>query len=78
MQLVDHNHFILGHLKLPYIPSYDIRPLVTMREKSIFLKKAVEDNYVLFFEHDSVNECCTLQHTEKGVRLQEAFSFKEF
>jgi hypothetical protein len=31
----------------------------------------------LFLEHDSVNECCTLQMTEKGVRLKDTFKFEE-
>ncbi|MAW64904.1 MAG: MBL fold metallo-hydrolase [Flavobacteriales bacterium] len=67
----------VGHLKLPYIPSYDIRPLVTMREKSIFLEKAVKDNYVLFFEHDAYNECCTLKFGEKGIRVDSKFKLNE-
>ena len=36
-----------------------------------------DNDYVLFFEHDSINECCTLKHTEKGVRLKESFSFDQ-
>ena len=67
----------MSHLKLPYIPSYDIRPLVTMREKSIFLEKAVKDNYVLFFEHDAYNECCTLKLGEKGTRVNTTFRLSD-
>jgi len=26
---------------------------------------------VLFFEHDNVNQCATLERTEKGVKLKE-------
>jgi len=68
----------LGHLKLPYIPSYDVRPLVTMQEKSLFMEKAVQENYVLFFEHDAYNECCTLKSCEKGPKLDAAFKLNEF
>ena len=46
-------------------------------EKDKFLRRAVEEEFVLFLEHDSVNECCTLQMTEKGVRLKETFRFEE-
>ena len=67
----------IGHIPLPYVMGYDTRPLLTLNEKAKFLNRAADENFVLFFEHDSVNECCTLQHTEKGVRLQDAFSFKE-
>lgn len=66
-----------GHVPLPYVMGYDTRPLITMTEKKNFLNKASTENYVLFLEHDSVNECCTLIQTEKGVRLNEKFSFNE-
>lgn len=64
-----------GHIPLPYVMGYDTRPLLTMTEKEIFLNTAANEEFVLFLEHDSVNECCTLQHTEKGVRLGESYSF---
>ncbi len=57
-----------GHLPLPYVMGYDTRPLITMTEKEVFLQEALEKNYILFFEHDPVNECCTLKQTERGVR----------
>lgn len=66
-----------GHIPLPYVMGYDTRPLITMEEKKNFLDKASAENYVLFLEHDSVNECCTLNQTEKGVRLNEQFSFND-
>lgn len=67
----------VGHIPLPYVMGYDTRPLITMDEKAKFLNEAADKEYVLFFEHDSVNECCTVQHTEKGVRLKETFKFNE-
>jgi glyoxylase-like metal-dependent hydrolase (beta-lactamase superfamily II) len=63
----------VGHLPLPYVMAYDMFPLQTLTEKKEFLNEAVAKNYVLFLEHDPVNECCTLQQTEKGVRLGETF-----
>ncbi len=65
----------VGHIPLPYVMGYDTRPLITLAEKRTFLDTAATENFVLFLEHDSVNECCTLQHTEKGVRLAETFAF---
>jgi glyoxylase-like metal-dependent hydrolase (beta-lactamase superfamily II) len=65
----------VGHIPLPYVMGYDTRPLITLEEKGAFLDTAATQNFVLFLEHDSVNECCTLQHTEKGVRLAETFAF---
>ena len=67
----------IGHIPLPYVMGYDTRPLLTLNEKAKFLNRAADENFVLFFEHDSINECCTLKHTEKGVRLKESFSFDQ-
>ncbi len=68
----------VGHISLPYIASYDTRPLLTLSEKEKFLNLAADEDFILFFEHDSVNECCTVQHTEKGVRLKETFALNEY
>lgn len=65
----------VGHIPLPYVMGYDTRPLITLGEKAKFLNDAASKEYVLFLEHDSVNECCTLQETDKGIRLKETFSF---
>nr|WP_294796226.1 MBL fold metallo-hydrolase [uncultured Mucilaginibacter sp.] len=59
----------VGHIPLPYIMGYDMSPLKTLQEKKSILNEAVANNYILYFEHDSVNECCTLKNTEKGIRL---------
>lgn len=67
----------VGHIPLPYVMGYDTRPLLTLKEKEEFLNEAADHNYVLFLEHDSVNECCTVKHTEKGVRLDRTFPLKE-
>jgi glyoxylase-like metal-dependent hydrolase (beta-lactamase superfamily II) len=67
----------VGHIPVPYVMGYDTRPLLTMDEKSIFLEKAAQENYHLIFEHDAHNEICTLQSTEKGVRLNEIYTFND-
>jgi len=67
----------VGHIPLPYVMGYDTRPLLTMDEKAKFLNEAADKNYVLFLEHDATNELCTVKHTEKGVRLDETFNFRE-
>ena len=63
----------VGHIPLPYLMAYDMFPLKTLTEKKTILAEAVERKYILYLEHDPVNECCTLQETEKGVRLRETF-----
>jgi len=67
----------VGHLPLPYIMAYDTRPLLSMTEKEEFLNEAADRNYILFFEHDPVNECCTVMRTDKGVRVDKTFSLSE-
>jgi glyoxylase-like metal-dependent hydrolase (beta-lactamase superfamily II) len=67
----------VGHIPLPYVMGYDTRPLQTLVEKERFLQEAVEKQYVLFLEHDSVNQCCTLANTERGIRLDSTFSLAD-
>lgn len=63
-----------GHIPLPYVMAYDMFPLISLQEKKGFLEEAVANNYILFFEHDPLHECCTLQRTEKGIRPDRFFS----
>lgn len=65
----------VGHIPLPYVMGYDTRPLLTLSEKEKFLHTATTENYILFLEHDSANECCSLQMTDKGVRLDQTYRF---
>ena len=67
----------VGHIPLPYVMGYDTRPLITLKEKEKFLVNAEENDFVLFLEHDPVNQCATLQATEKGIRLDQTFDFNE-
>ena len=67
----------VGHIPLPYVMGYDTRPLLTIDEKKLFLNKAADEDYLLFLEHDAYNELCTVQHTEKGVRLKNTYKFNE-
>ena len=66
-----------GHIPMPYVMAYDMFPLTTLIEKKAFLEEAVDNNYVLFFEHDPVYECCTLKRTEKGIRPDRFFKLEE-
>ncbi|WDT68230.1 MBL fold metallo-hydrolase [Cloacibacterium sp. TD35] len=66
-----------GHIPQVYVMGYDTRPLLTMEEKGKFLKQCVENEYLLFFEHDAHHELASLKMTEKGVKLDETFSFNE-
>ena len=66
-----------GHIPIPYVMAYDMFPLTTLNEKKSFLKEAVEGDYILFFEHDPVNECCNLQQTDRGIRAKDFLKLSE-
>ncbi len=66
----------VGHIPLPYVMGYDTRPLLTLAEKELFLNNAAKNEYLLFLEHDAHNELCTLEETEKGVRLKNIHTFE--
>lgn len=64
-----------GHIRLPFVMAYDVRPLQTLVEKKDFLTKAADNNHVLFFEHDRSIECARVFKSEKGgIALSETFS----
>ncbi len=67
----------VGHIPLPYVMAYDMFPLTTLQEKQSFWSEAAAGNYVLYLEHDPVNECCVLQVTEKGIRHKDTFTLTE-
>jgi len=66
-----------AHLPIPYVMAYDMFPLTSLSEKKVFLEEALAGDYVLFFEHDPIHECCSLQKTEKGIRVKEFFKLKD-
>lgn len=68
----------IGHIPLPYVMGYDTRPLQTLTEKSYFLEFAYNNDFVLFLQHDSINECCKLKKTEKGIRLDSVHKLVDF
>jgi glyoxylase-like metal-dependent hydrolase (beta-lactamase superfamily II) len=63
----------VAHIPLPYVMAYDMFPLTTLQEKESFLNEALQNNYILYLEHDPSIECCTLQQTEKGIRVKDTF-----
>ena len=67
----------VGHIPIPYVMAYDMFPLTTLQEKKAFLQEALQNNFILFFEHDHLNECCTLSMTEKGIRTKDTFKLEE-
>jgi glyoxylase-like metal-dependent hydrolase (beta-lactamase superfamily II) len=65
------------HLPMAWVMAYDMFPMTTLSEKRSFLEEAVDNDWVLFFEHDPIHQCCTLQRTEKGIRMKEHFPLSD-
>jgi glyoxylase-like metal-dependent hydrolase (beta-lactamase superfamily II) len=70
-----------SHIRLPFIMAYDHHPLVTLEEKEVLLAQALEEDWVLVFDHDPYTPACTLLE-DKGrvvpgdaVCLNAAISF---
>ncbi len=67
-----------AHIPTPYVMAYDMFPLTTMMEKKAFVKEAFENDYLLFFQHDPLIECCNLQKTERGIKENDKGKLEEF
>lgn len=67
----------VGHIPLAYIMGYDTRPLLTLDEKAKFLNEAADNEYIIFLQHDPIHECCTVERTERGIRLKHTFPLSE-
>ncbi len=65
------------HIPAHYIMSFDVRPLVSMKEKEIFMQEAYENGYILFFEHDLYHECCMLELSKRGIRAGKTLTIEE-
>ena len=67
-----------GHIPIPYLMGYDVRPLTTMVEKSAILKDCFENDSLLFLQHDPYNELISLKNTDKGIRMKNSSSLNDF
>ncbi len=67
-----------AHIPMPWIMAYDTRPLITLQDRERFYKEALENNYILFFEHDLYHEAAVLEDTPKGARIKEAGKLEKF
>lgn len=65
------------HVRMPYVMSYDINPLVTLEEKKAFYKEVIEENHYLFFEHDPVMISGKLKQNDRGRYVIEESLFDQ-
>ena len=50
-----------AHFPTPYVMAYDLDPVLAMEEKEPVLKKAYEDRWILYFEHDPATIACHVE-----------------
>ncbi len=60
-----------AHIPVPWVMAYDIQPMLTIKEKKDLLPQIVEENWILFFEHDPLVEACTVQFDGKHYQKNE-------
>jgi glyoxylase-like metal-dependent hydrolase (beta-lactamase superfamily II) len=61
-----------AHLRVPWVMAYDLHPLTTMEEKKVLLAEALEDDGILFFEHDPDVAACRLAEADGQPSFREA------
>ena len=57
-----------AHIPLPYIMAYDVRPLQTLEDKKKLLARALEEDWILFYEHDPYTAAGKIIRTDKGFK----------
>lgn len=67
----------MAHVSMPWVMSYDMQPLHTLNEKAQYFNRAVQEDWVLFFEHDLHTECATLEQTDRGIKVKESFALRD-
>jgi len=53
--------------------AYDINPLITLSDKKRILSKAIEEEWILFFEHDPEIVAATVSQNLHGYGIDKVF-----
>jgi glyoxylase-like metal-dependent hydrolase (beta-lactamase superfamily II) len=59
-----------AHLPLPWIMGYDVEPLVTLESKRALLRRVVEEDWTVIFEHDPIVAWGRVQSDAKAYSLR--------
>ena len=58
-----------AHLPLAWIMGYDVEPLVTLETKRRILRRAVDEDWLVIFEHDATTAWGKVKHDGKAYGL---------
>ena len=67
----------VAHIPVPWVMSYDLRPAQTVLEKNELLLKMNAEKWILFFEHDSKYQACTIKMNDKHYCLDREIKISE-
>ena len=67
----------LSQVHIPWIMGFDLNPLLTVTEKKQFLTRAVEEKFILVFEHDVENEAATVVFEDGKFKPDQVFTLAE-
>ena len=65
------------HIPLNWIMAYDINPIQTIKEKKYLLSKIVDENWIIFFEHDPIRQAGTVKEKNGIYDLKETVLISE-
>lgn len=60
-----------AHIHIPYGMGYDNFPLTTIEEKKIVLPRAIEEEWIVVFEHDALRQAARIVQADRGVKLSD-------
>lgn len=66
-----------AHIPLPWVMAYDIQPVQTVQEKAEILPRIVDEDWIIFFEHDPVHQASSVQFDGKHYKLKDAVTISE-
>src|ERR1035437_1374464 len=69
---------LTGLVHLPYVMSYDTRPLITLEEKETFLNEVIDQQQTIFLEHELATECITVKRGARGFEVDKQLSLEDF
>jgi glyoxylase-like metal-dependent hydrolase (beta-lactamase superfamily II) len=58
-----------AHVPLPWIMGYDVEPLVTLETKRAIMRRALDEEWLVVFEHDATTAWGRIAHDDKSYLL---------
>jgi glyoxylase-like metal-dependent hydrolase (beta-lactamase superfamily II) len=65
----------VSHLRSSWVMAYDLYPLTTIEEKRMVLAQAMEEKWMLFFEHDPLIAACSVKEQEGQAVVDKVIPF---